>query len=53
MPNARSVGVLRAFDMWADDDLIPYWDRLGIPGVLDVHVHFMEPTILAKVWAYF
>lgn len=39
--------------MWADADLPSYWERLGIPGVIDVHVHFMEPSILAKVWAYF
>lgn len=39
--------------MWADSELPAYWQRLGIPGVIDVHVHFMEPSILAKVWAYF
>lgn len=39
--------------MWADADLAPYLRRLGVPGLVDVHVHFMAPQILAKVWAYF
>ncbi len=39
--------------MWADHDLPTYFERLGIPGIIDVHVHFMEPGILQKVWAYF
>ena len=27
--------------------------ELGIPGLFDVHVHFMHPQVIAKVWAYF
>ncbi|MET1062897.1 MAG: amidohydrolase family protein [Aeromicrobium sp.] len=27
--------------------------ELGIPGIVDVHTHFMAPPIMAKVWAYF
>ena len=38
---------------WDDDSVAGYLERLGLPGVVDVHVHFMEPTIMAKVWAYF
>jgi uncharacterized protein len=26
---------------------------LGIPGLIDVHVHFYPPRMLEKVWAYF
>ncbi len=26
---------------------------LGLPGLVDVHTHFMPPNVLAKVWAYF
>lgn len=26
---------------------------LGLPGIVDVHTHFMAPPIMAKVWAYF
>jgi predicted TIM-barrel fold metal-dependent hydrolase len=29
------------------------WQQLGIPGVVDVHTHFMPANVLAKVWAYF
>lgn len=36
-----------------DKDLPALCERLGIPGIFDVHVHFMPPDILAKVWAYF
>lgn len=28
-------------------------DRLGIPGLVDVHTHFMPKSVLDKVWAYF
>ncbi|MGI9083684.1 MAG: amidohydrolase family protein [Aeromicrobium sp.] len=27
--------------------------ELGLPGIFDVHVHFMHPRVMAKVWAYF
>lgn len=36
-----------------DADLPTTWARLGLPGLFDVHVHFMHPKVLAKVWAYF
>jgi predicted TIM-barrel fold metal-dependent hydrolase len=36
-----------------DADLPAYAAELGIPGIIDVHTHFMPPAILAKVWAYF
>lgn len=29
------------------------WSGLGLPGLIDVHTHFMPPEVLAKVWAYF
>lgn len=36
------------------DELIPAWlQRLGIPGITDLHVHFMPETVQRKVWAYF
>ena len=25
----------------------------GIPGIIDVHTHFMPPQVMRKVWAYF
>ncbi|WP_436841446.1 amidohydrolase family protein [Streptomyces hydrogenans] len=27
--------------------------RLGLPGLVDVHTHFMPKNVLDKVWAYF
>jgi predicted TIM-barrel fold metal-dependent hydrolase len=30
-----------------------FWQELGLPGLVDVHTHFMPPNVLAKVWAYF
>lgn len=29
------------------------WQDLGLPGIVDVHTHFMPDRVLAKVWAYF
>jgi hypothetical protein len=29
------------------------WQPLGLPGLIDVHTHFMPHNVLAKVWAYF
>ncbi|MGQ2910833.1 amidohydrolase family protein [Aeromicrobium sp.] len=37
----------------SDADLPGLADDLGLPGLFDVHVHFMHPKVLAKVWAYF
>ena len=28
-------------------------DALGLPGIIDVHTHFMPKAMLDKVWAYF
>ena len=36
-----------------DGDLPTFAADLGIPGLFDVHVHFMHPRVMAKVWAYF
>ncbi|MET9801836.1 amidohydrolase family protein [Streptomyces sp. NPDC006368] len=30
-----------------------FWARLGLPGLVDVHTHFMPERVLRKVWAYF
>jgi uncharacterized protein len=30
-----------------------FWQGLGLPGLVDVHIHFMPPNVQAKVWAYF
>ena len=37
-----------------DDAAVPaFWRELGLPGLVDVHVHFMPERVLAKVRAYF
>jgi hypothetical protein len=41
------VAVLR------DADVPALWQGLGLPGLLDVHVHFMPKPVMDKVWAYF
>jgi hypothetical protein len=37
-----------------DDEGVPaFWRALGLPGLIDVHVHFMPPRLLRRVWGYF
>ena len=36
-----------------DADVPRYLAELGIPGLVDVHVHFMPERVQAAVWAYF
>ncbi|GAB3349762.1 amidohydrolase family protein [Modestobacter lapidis] len=38
----------------ADDADVPrYWRELGLPGLVDVHVHFLPERVQTKVWQYF
>lgn len=36
-----------------DTDLPQLWAQLGVPGVIDVHTHFLPEPVMRKVWAYF
>lgn len=37
-----------------DDAAVPgVWQALGLPGLVDLHVHFMPRQVMDKVWAYF
>lgn len=36
-----------------DGDVPAFWQSLGLPGLVDVHVHFMPHRVLEKVWHYF
>src|SRR4051812_28566304 len=36
-----------------DDDVPRFWRELGLPGLVDAHVHFLPPRVQAKVWSYF
>ncbi len=37
----------------SDAEVPDYIARLGVPGLADIHVHFMPDAVLAKVWDYF
>ena len=37
----------------ADAEVTQYWRSLGLPGLIDVHVHFLPDRLQDKVWAYF
>jgi uncharacterized protein len=34
-------------------EVVAFWRGLGLPGLIDIHTHFMPPNVFAKVWAYF
>jgi hypothetical protein len=36
-----------------DDDVPGWWRRLGLEGLVDVHVHFLPDRVMDAVWAYF
>ena len=36
-----------------DGDVPAFWRGLGLPGLVDCHVHFMPQQVMRKVWAYF
>jgi predicted TIM-barrel fold metal-dependent hydrolase len=36
-----------------DADVPRYWGELGLPGLVDCHVHFLPPRVQAKVWHFF
>lgn len=36
-----------------DEDVPGWWQRLGLPGVVDIHVHFMPERVMDAVWRYF
>ena len=37
----------------ADDEVPAFCRALGIPGLVDIHTHFMPPRVLAAVWRWF
>ncbi|HJY67274.1 MAG TPA: amidohydrolase, partial [Streptosporangiaceae bacterium] len=36
-----------------DGDVPGFWRGLGVPGLADVHTHFLPPRMLRRVWDYF
>jgi predicted TIM-barrel fold metal-dependent hydrolase len=37
----------------SDAEVPAFWRRLNLPGLVDVHVHFLPEPMQRKVWAYF
>lgn len=37
----------------SDEEVSAFWRRLALPGLIDVHTHFLPPRVLEKVWGYF
>jgi predicted TIM-barrel fold metal-dependent hydrolase len=50
---ADTVGVMEIAAPVDDDDVPRFWRELGLPGLIDTHVHFLPPRVQAKVWQYF
>jgi len=36
-----------------DAEVPAFWRDLGLPGLADIHVHFLPPRMLRRVWAHF
>jgi hypothetical protein len=36
-----------------DGDVPRFLAELGVPGIVDIHVHFLPEQVMRKVWAYF
>ncbi len=37
----------------ADVDVPAWWQRLELPGLIDIHTHFLPERMLRRVWAHF
>jgi predicted TIM-barrel fold metal-dependent hydrolase len=35
----------------SDSEVPAFWRGLGLPGLADIHVHFLPPRMLRRVWA--
>src|SRR5580692_6259703 len=40
-------------DLEEDGEVPGFWRGLGVPGLADVHTHFLPPRMLRRVWEYF
>lgn len=36
-----------------DADVPGWWQRLGLPGLVDIHTHFMPKPVMDAVWRFF
>ena len=39
--------------MMQDADVPQWWGGLGLPGLIDIHTHFLPERMLRRVWAHF
>ena len=39
--------------MLTDNDVPAWWRGLGLPGLVDLHTHFLPERMLRRVWAHF
>lgn len=37
----------------SDEEVPGYWAALGLPGLIDSHIHFLPESMQRKVWTYF
>jgi uncharacterized protein len=37
----------------SDAEVPAFWRGLGLPGLADIHVHFLPPRMLRRVWGHF
>jgi hypothetical protein len=47
------LGAGRGGEPVRDADVPAWWQRPGLPGLIDVHVHFMPERVMRAVWRYF
>jgi predicted TIM-barrel fold metal-dependent hydrolase len=45
--------VVRHDEPVTDDEVPAFWAALGLPGLADVHTHFLPPRMQRRVWAHF
>lgn len=50
---ARPEGSLQGIGPASDDEVPDFVAGLGLPGLVDIHVHFLPDSVQRKVWAYF
>lgn len=36
-----------------DADVPAWWSALGLPGLIDIHTHFLPDAVMNAVWSYF
>ncbi len=56
VPPAASVtpqGMISAGSTPPAEGTVALAQELGLPGIADIHVHFMHPRVMAAVWRYF